>query len=347
MQHTGYGVPGSTGSAYGAMNDQFHQYPQAPVYAQSAPNFRMKPPTFQSREGKRMNVAGLFAGLFVPWILFTVLMAISSFSVHFKMPILSWILVGCGVFVALGFGALAVQKANQLLKHDPRYFPTWYAFIFLTGLIGAVLGPLIGNANFWHNMQPYYEVENLNDYSMVDPTRMRGQQMMDAGRVQFLKNATVDLRRAYAFQNLETYCVAPITVNSPALGSATPLFSYDFWAVGMNCCSGDATPDNPNAVDFRCGPVKSLTAREGVRWMQDSQRGFLRLAVQQAEVAHKITATHPLFFEWTEDAVLDVYNFKATAYKWFAEAMCIFFVAQLCLVSIVSCLVARWGFAEK
>lgn len=329
------------------MNDQYYQYPQVPVYEQSAPKLRMKPPTFQSREGKRMNVAGLFAGLFVPWLLFTVPMAITSFWLHFKWPVTTWILVGCGVAVALGIGALAVQKANQLMKHDPKYFPTWYAFIFITGLIGAVLGPILGNSIFWHHMQPYYELENLNDYSLVDPTRMRGQQMMDAGRVQFIKNATIDLRRAYAFQNLETYCVAPITVNNAALGGATPLFSYDFWAVGVNCCSGAASPEDPNAVDFHCGPAKSLTAREGVRFMDDSQRGFLRLAVQQAESAHKITATHPLFFLWTEDAVRDVYDYKARAYKWFAEAMCAFFVVQLCLVSIVSCLVARWGFAEK
>lgn len=342
--------PGSAGSAYGAYGataGQFTQYPQAPVYQESAPKLRLKAPTFQSREAKRMNVFGIFAGLFVPWLLFTLVMACLSFYWHFKLAQTAWVLVGCAVLVALAFGGLAVQKANELITHNPQYFPTWYAFIFITGFIGVVLGALLGNANFWHNMKAYYEIQNLNDYSLVDPTRMRGQQMMDAGRVQFLMNATVDTRRAYAFQNLDTYCVAPITVESAALGSPTPLFSYDFWAVGMNCCSGDATPENPMAVNFNCGPITNPNAREGVRWMRDSERGFLRLAVQQAESAHKITATHPLFFHWTDNAVEDVYNYKATGYKWFAEAMCLFFVVQVCLVSIVACLVARWGFAEK
>jgi hypothetical protein len=345
-----YQYPGSAGSAYsayGATGDQFAPYPQAPVYVESAPKQRLKPPSFQSREGKRINVVGIFAGLFVPWLLFTLVMAVLTFHLHFKMPQLCWVLAGVGIVVALAFGGLAVQKANQLIAHDPKYFPTWYAFIFITGFIGVVLGALLGNSNFWHNMKAYYELQNLNDYSLVDPTRMKGQQMMDAGRVQFLVNSTVDTRRAYAFQNVETYCVAPITVESSALGSPTPLFSYDFWAVGMNCCSGDATTANPMAVNFSCGPVGDLSAHEGVRWMKDSERGFLRLAVQQAESAHKITAIHPLFFHWTANAVEDVYNYKATGYKWFAEGMVIFFVVQVCLVSIVSCLVARWGFADK
>merc|ERR1719401_761214 len=111
------------------------------------------------------------------------------------------------------------------------------------------MGPALGDSNFWENMQPYYDIQNLNDYSSVDPTRMRGQQMMDAGRVQFVSGATVDFTKAYAFQNLDTYCVAPITVNNPKVGSVTPLFSYDFWAVGTNCCDGNGT----SAVNFRCG----------------------------------------------------------------------------------------------
>jgi len=35
--------------------------------------------------------------------------------------------------------------------------------------------------NFVYNMQPYYDIENLNTYPSVNPSTESGQQMMDAG----------------------------------------------------------------------------------------------------------------------------------------------------------------------
>merc|ERR1719161_2582403 len=144
---------------------------------------------------------------------------------------------------------------------------------------------------------------------------------MDAGRVEFLKGATLDLHKAYAFQNLETYCVAPITMYNPQLGSTTPLSSYDFWAVGINCCAGSSSQE----VDFKCGDFANADAHEGLRLMHDDQRSFLRLAVQQAEAAHMIKANHPLFFVWTDDSIGSMHNYMEKAYRNFAIAMCSFF----------------------
>lgn len=41
------------------------------------------------------------------------------------------------------------------------------------------------------------------------------------------------------FKNLNTYCVAPITVTN-ANNARAELSNYDFWVVGTDCCSSDA-----------------------------------------------------------------------------------------------------------
>lgn len=286
----------------------------------------------------KMNVIAIFVSLFVPWILFSLLFADVSFRLHYKQPALCWGLVVVGAATALAFGCLAGNNISHLYKGSADYRPTWFIFLFLTSLVAVALGPVLGNANFWQNMQPYYDLKNLNDYNYVDPTRMRGQQMMDAGRVNFLEGAMLDVKKAYAFQNLDTYCVAPITMYNSALGATTPLNSYDFWAVGLNCCGGNST----QAVDFKCGS-QHHGAHEGLRLMAGDQRAFYRLAVQQAEAAHMIKSVHPLFFFWTEDAVAEQDTYLEDSFKMFASWMCGFFAVQLCLVLVLSYILSKLG----
>lgn len=321
----------SWSAAYGAM----------PAQQLEAANYIVKLPSM-GRQRMKMNVIAIFVSLFAPWLLFTGLYAIVSFHLHFATPVLCWILVAVGVLMAFALGGFAAKNGLEFMAGSPAYQPTWLTFLFLTTLLASLLGPLLGNQNYWLNMAPYYNLQNLNDYSSVDPTRMRGQQMMDAGRVQFLSGATVDLRRAYAFQNLDTYCVAPITMYDSQMGAATPLSTYDFWAVGINCCSGDST----HVVDFRCGAYNVPGAHQGLRLMADEQRSFFRLAVQQAESAHMIKAVHPLFFSWTNDAPGDMHGYLANAFSNFASCMCVFFVIQLCLVLIVTYCLSKWGYND-
>ena len=153
---------------------------------------------------------------------------------------------------------------------------------------------------------------------------------MSVGRVYFGKEATLDVRRcalrllccvlpasrrlfrrSMAFKNVDTYCVAPVSVLQGRLwllpqfsqilcrvsmpgGVVLPLETYDFWAIGMDCCS-------VNAADFHCGTglgwilsvrpekaklaggeVGNFKAHSGLRLLDDRQRSFYRLAVEQA-----------------------------------------------------------------
>ena len=67
--------------------------------------------------------------------------------------------------------------------------------------------------------------------------------------------------------------MAPIVV-----GNGT-LESYDFWAVGLNCCSS-------NTGDYRCGEFSNPAAQSGLRLMDQREADFFRLAVQQAEASY-------------------------------------------------------------
>jgi len=293
----------------------------------------------QHRTRMRMNIVAIFISLFFPWLLYTALFATVSFRLHYKVSSLCWAVVGLAALLVIYIGAKSVRHVLLMNEGHAGYTPTWLMFLFLTSLVAVFAGPIMGDTNFWENMQPYYSLQNLNDYSAVDPTRMRGQQMMDAGRVQFSEGATLDLSKAYAFQNLDTYCVAPITMSNPKVGGPVPLASYDFWAVGINCCSGNTS----KTVNFKCGPYKSDSAREGLRLMADEPRAFLRLAVQQAESAHMIKAEHPLFFYWSNDALGDMHSYLEKAYRNFAIGMCGFFAAQMALVLILSYVLSKIG----
>merc|ERR1740121_1704464 len=106
---------------------------------------------------------------------------------------------------------------------------------------------------------------HLNTYTEIDPSKMVGQQLMDAGSVLWSNTTALDISKSMGFKNLNTYCVAPITVP----GSAPK--TYDFWAIGVNCCSGQE-------ADFNCLDAKNKFARGGVRLLRASERPYYRLA---------------------------------------------------------------------
>lgn len=59
---------------------------------------------------------------------------------------------------------------------------------------------------------------------------------------------------------------------APIVNGNAALATYDFWAVGLNCCSGVSS-------DFRCGEFNNQHARSGLRLMRDDQRPFYRQAL--------------------------------------------------------------------
>lgn len=248
---------------------------------------------------KKMNLVAITLNILVPWLIFCGIFGAKSFSLSHTYPSLGWLIVALGFGVAGVAGVLAFR--SQRTEEDPK----WYAFASLAIFIAVVLATILGTINYMYNMGPFYDIENLNVYPSVEVDADKGQQMMDAGRVYFEEGTTLDLAKSMAFQNQDTYCVAPIIAPK-----ADAMSYYDFWAVGTNCCPGK-TPK------FQCGEYRNKDARAGMRQMREDQRPFFRLAVQQAEAAFNIHAEHPLFFTWVQDPVAGMNVSKQAGYKYY------------------------------
>mmetsp|Transcript_113507 Transcript_113507/g.321173 ORF Transcript_113507/g.321173 Transcript_113507/m.321173 type:complete len:320 (-) Transcript_113507:80-1039(-) len=277
---------------------------------------------FDRAQRQRLNIVSVLMCLFAPWLMFCFTYAATSFHLHYKFPALMYALVGLGLVIVLVFAAIALRLVIKKCRHE-YHEPKWYIFLFITMLIAWSLGLLFGYTNFKNSMEPFYAYTNLDEYHNVDPSDTRGAQLMDAGRVTFVNGAGVDRKRSMGFRNIDTYCVAPITVDG------RPLANYDFWAVGIGCCSG-------NTADFSCGEYDNPKAKAGLRYVRDEERAIFRLAVQQAEATYAIKSDHPLFFFWTQSADAAMASFRDAGYRFFLLGMLVHFCWQALCVGLAA-----------
>lgn len=272
--------------AYSTSKQQF-------VYGTGPPTIVKYP--FVSGMRRSLNGLAILISLFVPWLIFCTMAFSRTFNLRYTNPYIVYVINLIGLMVVVAFGILANLSFKKKLQQDAFREPNWYIFLFVTSLIAWSVGIIFGDREFYKFMEPYYDSTNLYTYHNVDPARRRGGQMMDAGKIMFVNSTRLDISRSMGFKNLEIYCVAPIVTGKKALET------YDFWAVGKDCCSG-------NAADFHCGHFNNPRAHAGLRLTRDEDRAFYRLAVQQAEAAYNIKTDHPLFFYWDEDPEKKIYD---------------------------------------
>lgn len=143
--------------------------------------------------------------------------------------------------------------------------------------------------------KPYYDLRNLSVYPSVNPDVYYAQAFMDASVVEFVGGSRLDISKSYGFKNGKTYCVAPVLGPAKAEENFTGISkqAYDFWAVGINCCSG-------HRPDFHCGEYSNPRANKGLRVMHEEEVEYFRLAVQAAGASYNIKTGQPLFLNWVE-----------------------------------------------
>jgi len=225
--------------------------------------------------------------LLVPPLIFFWTTTLLSFYPHFKYPQRVWPTAFIAILPVFVSSYFAFR--NWKMGLDTR----WACSSTALFIIAFAAGLLLGDMNYLTNFHHFYFISALKSYSNIKPADISGTQLMDAGRVQFAEGTKLLINMGMSFTIWDTYCVAPIGT-AGANGEAT-LASYDLWAVGKNCCRSD----NPT---FACGEYQNLNAKSGLRQTNEGERLYYALAVQQAEAAYGITARHPVFFHWVEDA---------------------------------------------
>jgi hypothetical protein len=267
---------------------------------------------------RRINCIPALNALFLPWVLFLTVFSLASFYVHYVFPVCVFVFNGSAVLFSLVYAYKSFNDVTQ--RPEKAFYPTYLSIMFL---IAVSFGWLLGDLNFWFNMQPCYNIEHLASYNNVNPSTQtmpsgqtvptRGKRYQDAGKVYFEHNAVLDIKRSMSFKMGDLYCVAPIV--DP---NCKKNCGYDFWAVGLNCCAEDV-------ADFRCGEYKNPSAKNGLRLMHDEQRPNYRLAVLEAEGVHKIISNHPLFFYWLHDPNKEIAHMKHQGFKGFVLLMIVSF----------------------
>jgi len=277
-----------------------------------------------------MNIVPMFLNIFVPWSIFTFLCGLCASWLMYAQPGFVWVIIAV-VFVGWLW---SFYKALHARKNDPE--PTWYSYVSLSVGLAMFAGVICGLITFETLTKPYFALRDLKTIKNLDVSKELGQNVMDAGIVHFAKGTALDGLKSWHFKNGELYCVAPIVMNDAKPQSQ----SYDFWAVGKECCSASTS-------DFRCGAWAIADAAGALRVTDDKDVPFYRLAVKQAETLYGIVATHPIFLKWSVDPMMEVNTYNTLAYKNYLFMVACAFVFSLFFVSMASCKYAWIGRGTK
>jgi hypothetical protein len=279
---------------------------------------------------RRMNFVPIILCIAFPWLLFSLVLSVLTFSWHYDRPGLTWLIVIASLIAAICVTIKATSNRFRVFGSSTERSPSWWIFLSGSLLFSWVVAVVVGSEIYGATTAPYFDLLNLNNYTNVYPNQMQGAQLLDAGIVQFAQGTQLNISQSMGFKNYKMYCVAPIVYGSAAMKT------YDFWAVGTDCCSG-AQPD------FHCSNFNNPSANGGFRLMSSEDRPYYRLAVQQAEATYNITASHPLFLTWTTNPSEKVKATYNDAQKQFVSWMMSYLVFQLFVVLVATVVFSKLG----
>lgn len=244
---------------------------------------------------KMLNPASLCSTIFVPWLFFCAMFALSGMKFRHNyyaasIVFLFWIaLVLAFVFV------WAFQTTRG------RMLQTWHMPMVGSLIVAWVLGVTLGDVAYRHHYRTHYELMDMPTYSHVDAGHITAKKIEDAGMVTFREQTTLGRFQAYFDLEGKRYCVAQLVSNKPPTADGVKVEAkyWDMFAFGTNCCS-DYKKDafGRFTSGFNCGGVDGLTeVRHGVRVLDEKTLQLLKESYSQAPVWDNMPkSSNPLFF---------------------------------------------------
>jgi len=286
-------------------------------------------------KGRRTtNLVNVIACLVMPIAVFSAVYSLRCFSASSLTCVLCFAILA--LVALLGVPALSAWRRRDESPLEPK----WTTFMFVTCVVAWVCAWFFGQQDYVSNIQPYNDILTLNVYEDINPVEATSQMVMDAGQIHFTKGSHLDISLSMGFKNLDTYCVAPVTAPEPSASNSSNSSSggrlpvYDFWAVGVNCCTGQGP-------DFQCGEYNNKRAMSGLRLMKEADRAYFRLAVQQALATYGIRSEHPLFVYWMEHPKQEIQAYLDDGHKYWVQGIGAFIGVQILLVFIAAVAFSR------
>lgn len=269
------------------------------------------------------NVPQALSALLVPPLIFGHVAWVITYYMHFEYGRAAWIVASLALLPFL-LAFKVRQKANRERRQN-----SWHTYFCVIFGLSFVYACVVSEMNYWYFTNQFYSLRSMRTYSDVNPAETSGMRVMDAATVGFVNDARVVTDMAMSFTTWDVYCVAPIASPEGIPSQGGKMASYDFWAVGVNCCKSGQT-------NFMCGEHDNILAKKGLRLVDPEQLKYFRLAVQQAEAQYGIEAKHPVFFHWVQDPDMQLARFFEQGFKNWIMAGCLhFFATTLALIFFV------------
>jgi hypothetical protein len=256
----------------------------------------------------------LVATLFVPCLIFAATFWLRSFELRYMSG--SFVDILCYCLFTLPFVFIGLSCAVVGGNSKP------FALLGCMSLVAWIWGFTGGDTNYEMRMRPFYEMSELNTYPSVDPSKFEGAQLLDAGVLEFTEGSRLWVEKSMGFKDKDVYCVAPVVS-----GSNTTQKTYDFWAIGINCCSG-------HIPDFQCGEYSNPAARKGLRLLDLQQRDIFRLVVKKAQAEFNLKVKQPILMYWLSDPSLETTAWQEEGSNEFVNAVVRFFMLEFFVVII-------------